>query len=135
MPSLSLVQMIFPDIEFADFLRDCDRTAYGVLNNSKFQDAMVEAEMTGNKKIKKFLLGINSSLQRDARLLNEYHSSIEHILPQSPEHWGGWTGFNHVDKSDWVRRIGNLTLMGQTDNKPGQQYNGDFAKKASELSR
>lgn len=118
-----------PDIEFADFLRECDRTAYGVLNDSKFQDAMIEAEMTGVTKVKQFLLGINSGLQRDARLLNEHHCSIEHVLPKSPEHWGGWTGFNEVDKSDWVQKIGNLTLLGITDNKPGPKYNSDFTKK------
>ena len=118
-----------PNAEFADFLRDCDRSKYGVLDNSRFLDAMVEVRMTGPKKIKQLLLGINSAMQHDVRLLNERFCTIEHILPQSPQHWSDWTGFNEEGAGDWVHRIGNLTLMGSADNKPGPKYNGDFAKK------
>lgn len=118
-----------PDTAFADFLRGCDRSKYGVLDDSRFQSAIVEARMTGAMKIRQFLLGINGILQSDARLLNERFCSIEHVLPKSSQHWTGWTGFNLVDGADWVDRIGNLTLMGPTDNKPGPKYNGDFAKK------
>lgn len=118
-----------PDTAFADFLRGCDRSKYGVLDNSRFQSAIVEARMTGAMKIRQFLLGINGILQSDARLLNERFCSIEHVLPKSSQHWRGWIGFNLVDGADWVDRIGNLTLMGPTDNKPGPKYNGDFAKK------
>ena len=118
-----------PDTAFADFLRGCDRSKYGVLDNFRFQSAIVEARMTGAMKIRQFLLGINGILQSDARLLNERFCSIEHVLPKSSQHWRGWTGFNLVDEADWVDRIGNLTLMGPTDNKPGPKYNGDFAKK------
>ncbi len=118
-----------PDDAFAAFLRDCDRSEYGVLDDSRFQDAMVEARMTGATKVKQFLLGINGSQQPDRRLLNERLCTIEHILPKSSKHWNGWTGFKDVDGADWVERIGNLTLMGPTDNKPGEKYNAAFAKK------
>lgn len=119
----------FPDDEFATFLRECDRSEYGILDDSRFQDAMIEARMTGDRKIKQFLLGINSIRQRDVRLLNQRFCTIEHILPKSPQHWGGWIGFKDVDGTDWFQRIGNLTLMGPTDNKPGDKYNASFAKK------
>ena len=119
----------FPDNEFAHFLRNCDHSAYGVLDDSRFQDAMTDATMTGPAKIKQFLLGINNDLQQDAQLLNERLCSVDHILPKSPQHWIGWTGFNSDDIGDWVDRIGNLTLMGPTDNKPGPKYNGTFTKK------
>ena len=118
-----------PDAEFASFLRDCDRLEHGVLDDSKFYDAMIEASMTGTAKIKQFLLGINGDLQSDARLLNERSCTIEHILPKSPQHWSGWTGFDSDSGADWVQRIGNLTLMGPTDNRPGAKYNASFAKK------
>ena len=85
--------------------------------------------MTGATKLKQFLLGINGSRQHDVQLLNERLCTIEHILPKSPKHWGGWTGFKDVDGADWVQRIGNLTLMGPADNKPGEKYNAAFAKK------
>ena len=118
-----------PDAEFVQFLRDCDRSASGILDDSKFRYAMAEMSMTGATKIKQFLFGINSGLQRDARLLNAGLCTIEHILPKSKEHWSGWRGFDNVDAGDWVHRIGNLTLMGPTDNKPGPKFNGRFAKK------
>ena len=57
---------------------------------------------------------------------------MEHILPKSPQHWNGWAGFNEVDGSEWIHRIGNLTLMGPADNRPGKKYNDNFAKKRRE---
>ncbi len=114
-----------PDEKFAAFLRGCDRSEYGVLDDSRFKDAMIEARMNGDRKVKQFLLGING----DVRLLNQRFCTIEHILPKSPQHWGGWTGFKDFDGADWVQRIGNLTLMGPADNKPGEKYNAAFAKK------
>ena len=57
-----------PDDAFATFLRECDRSGYGVLDNSRFQEAMAEARMTGGNKLKQFLLGINGSRQHDVRL-------------------------------------------------------------------
>ena len=118
-----------PDTGFADFLKGCDRSKYGVLDDSRFQSAIVEGRMTGGTKIRQFLLGINGILQSDARLLNERFCTIEHVFPKASQHWTGWPGFNLVDGADWVDRIGNLTLMGPTDNKPGTKYNGDFSKK------
>ena len=118
-----------PDDKFAAFLKDCDRSEYGVLEDSKFRNDMAGKRMTGAMKIKQFLLGINSIKQRDARLLNGRLCTIEHILPKSPHHWSGWSGFKDFDEADWVHRIGNMTLMGPTDNKPGDKYNASFAKK------
>ena len=118
-----------PDTGFTGFLRDCDRDEHGVLDDAKFHDAMVEARMAGEPKIKQFLLGINSHIQSDARLLNERLCSVEHILPKSPQHWSSWVGFDDVEGADWAHRIGNLTLLDQADNKPGLKANGNFAKK------
>ncbi|MCY4610550.1 MAG: DUF262 domain-containing HNH endonuclease family protein [Gammaproteobacteria bacterium] len=120
-----------PDTEFADFLRDCDQSAFGVLNDTRFRNAMNEISMSGSTKNKKFLLGINGYQQKDFRLLNPRQCSLEHVLPESPIHWSGWDGFSDdgINASDWVTRIGNLTLMGPTDNKPGVKYNSSFEKK------
>lgn len=115
--------------EFAEFLTECDRSEYGILDDSKFYESMIDTRMTGAKKIKQFLLGVNAYIQRDARLLNERLCTIEHILPTSSQHWSHWMAFRQVDGRDWVQRIGNLTLMGPTDNKPGAKYNGNFERK------
>ena len=57
-----------PDAEFADFLIDCDRPEFGVLDDRKFENALLEASITAKVKTKEFLLGINSAIQRDAQL-------------------------------------------------------------------
>lgn len=118
-----------PDEGFADFLRNSDRSAYGVLQDTKFKTMMEFATMTGKRKIKLFLLGINSALQSDFNVLAEQRCTIEHILPDSQEHWPSWRGFKDVNCADWINRIGNLTLLGSTDNKPGRNFNSSFAKK------
>ena len=118
-----------PDVTFAEFLRDCDKAEYGILDDSRFYEHVVSARLTGSARIKLFLLGVNGSLQRDARLLSERTCTVEHILPKSPQHWGNWKGFERVDAGDWTQRIGNLTLMGQSDNRPGPKYNGSFESK------
>ena len=118
-----------PDKSFENFLRDCDRSAYGILQDSKFKATMESATMTGKRKIKLFLLGINSSLQNDFDVLAEQRCTVEHILPHSQDHWPGWRGFKDTNCADWINRIGNLTLLGLHDNKPGKTFNGNFTKK------
>ena len=68
-------------------------------------------------------------MARDHSLLNEDRCTIEHILPRSSEHWDGWTGFSPNDAGDYVWRLGNLTLMGPDDNKPGRRFNASFDAK------
>ncbi len=115
-----------PDVEFSDFLRDCDQSGYDVLDDSKFRNTIIELRISGVPKAKQFLLGINSRLQKDARLLNARHCSLEHVLPKSPRHSGAWKLFDNVDIDEWVHRVGNLTLMGPTDNRPGSKFNDRF---------
>lgn len=118
-----------PDESFANFLHDCDRSAYGVLQDTKFKAMMESTTMTGKRKIKLFLLGINSAVQNDFNVLAEQRCTIEHILPDSQEHWPGWRGFKDVNCADWINRLGNLTLLGLHDNKPGKAFNSNFTKK------
>ena len=120
-----------PDQEFADFLRECDRSEHNVLDDENFRAIMTTAQMRGNQKIKSLLLGINRVGRPDAVLLNEATCSVEHVLPTGDQHWQGWTEFTQVDASDWTHRIGNLTLMARMDNKPGTKFNGSFAKKVN----
>lgn len=118
-----------PNDRFVQFLQGCDHAAYGVLDDSRFRGAIVDARMTGKRKILQFLLGINSELQTDSQILDETSCTIEHILPESSKHWQEWTGFASAEKEDWAHRLGNLTLMGPSDNRPGPKFNGSFEKK------
>ena len=91
--------------------------------------------MRDTKKIKRCLIGVNGIAQTDGDLVNENRCTIEHILPKASRHWSTWYSFNNVDPEDWVHRIGNLTLLGRQDNKPGDSDNGDFRSKKDSYSR
>lgn len=109
-------------------LRECDST-YGVIDNKKFKARMRDLEMRDTKKIKRLLIGVNCLDQSDADILNESHCTVEHILPKAQRHWPTWHSFSSVDPEDWVHRLGNLTLLGRQDNRPGESDNRDFETK------
>ena len=113
---------------FAEFLNECD-AGTGIMDDTKFTERMKFQEMHGATKIKRFLLGLNRARQSDAELINEHQCTVEHILPRSERHWSTWKGFDGHKPSDWVHRIGNLTLLGQSDNKPGDFENRNFPRK------
>ncbi len=122
--------MTMTDVDTVDVdagLRECDGT-WGVIDDEKFTGQLHGTEMRDAKKIKKFLFGVNSGVQSDAEIVNEHRCSIEHILPKGPNHWPTWTGFDSRPE-EWVHRIGNLTLLGRSDNKPGEKDNRSFAAK------
>ena len=114
---------------FAEFLKDCDQSYLNILNDSKFEEGLRDARMTGNNKIKRFLFGVNSNPPRSSQLFNDNEFTVEHILPQSTQHWESWEAFEGQDPREWINRIGNLTLLTRTDNKPGRKFNGNFEKK------
>ena len=119
-----------PDLEFADFLRECDRSEHNILDDAKFENFMATTEMRGIQKIKSLLLGINRIERPDTVLLDEARCRVEHVLPTGNRHWEGWTEFSGEDPGKWIRRLGNLTLLARSDNKPGGKLNGSFAKKS-----
>ena len=119
----------FPDKEFGEFLMDSDRQHFNVLNDSKFQEEFSNVSMKGNSKIKQFLVGINNDRQQGSQPFNERQLTVEHILPKSDRHWGGWKGFQGAEPSEWVDRIGNLTLLGKGEDRPGDTDNANFTKK------
>lgn len=117
------------DEEFAEFLLDCDRDYYNILDDSKFKEELYEAQMTGEKRIKRFLFGVNSNQQGSSQVFNDSEFTVEHILPKSDNYWENWKAFKEEDSKEWINRIGNLTLLTRTDNKPGTRFNRSFEKK------
>lgn len=115
-------------------LKDCDST-YGVINDDRFKARISEIEMRDAKKVKRLLFGINCDIQSDAELMTETACTIEHILPKASRHWPTWYGFEGADPGEWIHRIGNLTLLGRHDNKPGEADNRDFVAKRDAYSR
>ena len=108
---------------------------YGIIDDKKFIDKIKVVEIRDAGRIKRFLLGVNRSMQSDSSLINETRCSVEHILPKSVEHWPSWNNFEENNPEDWVHRIGNLTLLGQDDNKPGKNENANFSRKKEILGR
>ena len=119
------------DGEFASFLQKCD--AERVLDDRRFIEALVQARPKRGPKVRQLLLGINRELQSDT--LKEESCTLEHVLPESPEHWSGWTGFDDVDCRDWVGRLGNLSLLGRTDSRGTKTFNRSFEDKAKVYQR
>ena len=121
------------DVDVDGCLKDCDST-YDIIDDKKFKQKMGVLEMRDTKKIKRLLFGVNSHVQSDGDLMNESRCTVEHILPKADRHWTTWRSFQHVNPNDWVNRIGNLTLLGHRDNKPGDRDNRDFAAKKNTYS-
>ena len=122
------------DIGIMSFLKEFDDT-YGIVDDNTFIEKMKVVEIRDARRIKRFLLGVNHFMQSDSSLINENHCSVEHILPKSEKHWPGWKNFAGQKPETWIHRIGNLTLLGREDNKPGKANNASFSRKKEIFER
>lgn len=116
-------------------LKECDDL--GIIDNGKFVERLTitNVEMRGSPKIKSFLVGLNADMQAGGNVITEKACTVEHILPDSKEHWPGWSGFQGKKHQEWVHRIGNLTLLGRSENKADKKSNESFLKKKSLFER
>jgi hypothetical protein len=114
-------------IPFARVLRDRDE--YGVFDDSSFIEKIKQATIRDNTKAKRFLLGLVYQQQPEIIAVNEARYTVEHILPKSDTHLSGWPNFDEREHAENAFLIGNLTLLGGTDNKPGNATNSSFSRK------
>ena len=118
------------DIASLDILEELERNdELGVLDDASFTRKMTEMQIRDNKKALRYLFGINARTQTGSDVLREDRCSVEHVLPQSDDHWKGWTGFENVNAADWVYRTGNLVAVSRRENRTGAEFNRDFAAK------
>ena len=118
------------DISSLDILTDLERNdELDVLNDASFIRRMSEMEIRDSRKAVLYLFGINARKQRGSEVLRKDRCSIEHILPQSDEHWKGWGEFKDVNVEDWVYRTGNLVVVSRRENRSGTEFNRNFAAK------
>ena len=117
------------DGEFAEFLRECDRSEQNVLDDAQFEAIMGSAQMRGSQKIKALLLGINREGRPDGVVLNDGNCSVEHVLPKGEEHWSGWTGFGDVDPDEWVHRVGQPDLDGAERQQARREVQREFSRR------
>ncbi len=121
------------DLAFGEFLGGCD--GWGVLDDAYFIRALRNTRMKRGRMARQLLRGVNRAEQNDPPLLNEEKTTLEHVLPSAAQHWPTWRGFRDVDCTDWVDRVGNLTLMGPTDNRASANFNRSFQDKIGSYKR
>lgn len=115
------------DVPFVSTMRDSDKN--DVFHDRLFAEHMKQVEIRENGKAKRFLLGLVRHQQDDLSTVGENRYTVEHVLPISPQHLGGWPHFDLKDHKDNIHLLGNLTLLSDRDNKPGTAYNQSFEMK------
>ena len=114
-------------VPFLDILRDSDRN--DVIHDRSFIEHLKQTTIRENGKAKRFLLGLVHHQQDNLNIMSEHRYTVEHILPVSPQHLGGWVHFDEREHKDNIYLFGNLTVLSDGDNKPGAAYNRSFDKK------
>ena len=120
------------DPKTLDIRRDLqDADEFNVMDNGRFVERLANARITDSRKARRLLFAINGHLDRQSKALAFEGCELEHVLPKSEVHWGGWPAFDAAasDASDWVHRIGNLTLLGQGDGYGRGGFNAGFDAK------
>lgn len=117
------------EIDIRPDLRDCDERR--IINDVRFASQLADVELKDARRARRLLFGVNALQDREARALDFEGCSVEHILPQSDQYWPTWQGFAELGKdvSSWVHRVGNLTLLGESDNFARRQFNASFDAK------
>ena len=120
------------ELSILDDLREYDEL--GIMDNAHFKRLLTNKRVTtpaSARRARRLLFGINMRQQDDAGVLNFAACTVEHILPQSPTHREGWTGFSQEsgDVGEWVQQIGNLTLLGEGDKYSSPEFNRSFTAK------
>lgn len=114
-------------IPISDVLQDSDE--FGIYDDSTFIRRLSEVSIRDNAKAKRFLMGLAHSQNPESIVINERKYTVEHVLPSSPTHLGGWHNFDVDSQRAHADRIGNLALLSEADNKPGNAFNRNFERK------
>ncbi len=116
-------------IDIRPDLSDCDERR--IMNDVRFASQLADIELKDARRARRLLFGVNALQDREARALDFDGCSVEHVLPQSDVYWPGWRGFGDLgnETSNWVYRVGNLTLLGDSDNFARRQFNANFDAK------
>ena len=100
---------------------------YDIISDEKYKEMLNAAENIKPEQAKRILIGIVEHEQDDIQV--NHRCTLEHILPKSVAHVGGWNGFNASSHAAFAHRLGNCTLLGRGDNKSSKKENKNFATK------
>lgn len=120
------IEMFFNRLKLMDKLGITDDRQYFDLMDSKFM---------GKNSIRKsgYILRRIVGWQDRSRVIAESEISVEHILPNSTEHYtkkAAWAAhFSQSDRERLVHCLGNLTLLSKQQNSPTAKDNESFSAK------
>lgn len=119
------------DLESLDIYEDLAGTdEYEVIDDARFIRRMTDMEIRTNAKALRFLFGINSKLQRGSEILRRDHCTVEHVLPQSDQHWSDWKAFSEESAKECIYRTGNMVILTRRENRASEEFNKSFQAKA-----
>jgi len=100
----------------------------GVVSDNAFVRQMEVVQFRDRRRALMYLYGINATMQA-AEAIQRSGCSLEHVLPQSHRHWGGWPAFAGREAHDYVYRTGNMVVLPKSENRADAPYNGDYENK------
>lgn len=113
--------------QFFKTLQGCDERTH-VIPDELYIKAVKNVRSMSDHKCRVFLSAIAAYKQKDI-VVDAKLSTIEHILPRSPDYLSGWSAFKNEDHSGLVNCPGNLTLLSVKDNRGGESANKNFSAK------
>ena len=121
-------------LEVMENLREADKR--GILDDRAFVRQMENVTFTDNRKALQFLYGINKHIQRGGEAIRRDECSVEHVLPQSLDHWEGWPAFAlNTGRNEYVGRTGNLVILPKAENRGDREFNGSYEMKRQAFER
>ncbi len=103
---------------------------YEVIDNVRFIRRMTDMEIRTNAKALRFLFGINSKHQLGSDVFRRDHCTVEHVLPQSDQHWSDWKAFSEEQAKECIYRTGNMVILTKRENRSNEEFNKSFLAKA-----
>ena len=121
------------DLLSLDIMDELERNDdWSIIDDANFIRRMVDVEYRDrDRRALRYLFGINAQNQRGSDVFREDKCSVEHVLPQSSAHWEHWSGFDGVDRRDWIYRTGNMLVLPKGEDRGDAEYNHDYQTKRS----
>lgn len=98
-------------------------------SDEDFKDAFSEKSLTQSALARYTLRKINDHLEHKSGSIankNAFALNVEHVFPQKPD-MIDWPEFTNFDPTEWIYRLGNMTLLSSSLNK--KVSNASFAEK------
>ena len=113
-------------LDIMGYLDSSDDT--GIIDDASFVRQLRVVQLRDSRRALALLFGVNA-LAQDLSALRRTGCSVEHVLPKSPVHWGGWPAFGNGQGRDYVFRIGNMVVLPKAENRGDAKFNQSYDEK------